>query len=82
MGNNLGLGSEFCFGKGNHCMVVEGNVRFLPFDRNTVDSTSGTFAAPVTQHTAGQELELNNKDLGTTFSGIIGNIGYAYYFKR
>jgi len=80
MGNSLGLGSEFCFGRGNHCVVVEGNVRFLPFDRNTVDSSSGTFSSGIDQFGAGQELELNGKDLGTTFSGIVGNIGYAYYF--
>ena len=84
-GSNLGflagLGAEFCFSKGKHCVLLEGNYRYLPFVRNLVDSTSGTFlSGSVDAPTVGQELEYNSVDLSTTFSGILANVGYAYSF--
>lgn len=75
-GATAGLGAQFCFTT-SHCAVIEGNVRYLPIDRNT-GSASGTLGGKITQ-TAG-ELEINSKDLGTTLSGIQGILGYKLYF--
>lgn len=75
-----GLGAEFCFGQsGDHCFGVEGNLRYLPFERNLIGSFSGTpdgFDAPI----SGGELENNNKDVATTLSGIQGVIAYQFQF--
>lgn len=86
-GNNMGflagLGAEFCFFGGNHCVDVEGNFRYLPFERLTVDSSSGTLKAGTSSGGAdasGKELEYSGADLGATFSGIMGIVGYTYYF--
>lgn len=73
-----GLGAEFCF-TDFHCVAVEGNLRYLPIERNVVDSASGThngFDSPG----AGGELENNNKDVGTTLSGLSGAINYHMTF--
>lgn len=80
MGYMAGLGAEFCF-SANHCINVEGNFRYLPFERMEADSVTGTFAAgSITTPVKGGEVELNNKDVATTFSGIMGVLGYTYYF--
>lgn len=71
-----GIGAHFCFTE-SHCLAVEGNVRYLPIERNT-GSSSGSLGGTITQ-TQG-ELELNNKDLGTTLSGIQGILGYKLIF--
>ena len=75
-----GLGAEFCFGdSGNQCIGVEGNLRYLPFERNLVGSTTGVpdgFDAP----SNGGELENNNRDVSTTLSGIQGAISYQFQF--
>ena len=76
-----GLGAQFCFTP-THCMVIEGNVRYLPIERNT-GSASGNLGGHITQPgaTGGNgELELSGKDLGTTLSGIQGVIGYKLNF--
>lgn len=73
-----GLGAEFCF-TDFHCVVIEGNIRYLPIERNVVDSSSGThngFDTP----SSGGELENNNKDVGTTMSGVMGAISYQMNF--
>jgi opacity protein-like surface antigen len=75
-GAMAGLGAQFCFTE-SHCMNIEGNMRYLPIERNT-GSASGSLGGTITQ-TAG-ELELNSKDLGTTLSGIQGIIGYKLLF--
>lgn len=85
MGNLVGLGAEFCFVSGNHCMTIEGNLRYLPFERMVVDSTSGTFdtagtPASINTPVVGQEIEVDNRDLSATFSGIMGVVGYTFYF--
>jgi len=82
IGYMAGLGAEFCFFGGSHCVNLEGGMRFLSIDRMTVDSASGTFAAPsrITQGTEGKELEINERDFGATMSGILGMIGYTLYF--
>ena len=71
-----GLGAEFCF-NANHCVSVEGNVRYLPIERNTGQGT-GTLGGQITQ-SAG-ELELNGTDLSTTLSGIHGVLSYVLHF--
>jgi hypothetical protein len=75
-----GLGVSFCFGaKDQHCVITEGNFRYMYFDRNVVSAKSGSFAAgSLSQTTPGLELELDGHDLATTMSGIQGIIGYQY----
>lgn len=74
-----GLGAEFCFTK-NHCMVVEGNLRYNPIVRNVVDSKTGSPDFDLSQDGKGQELEFANGDLQTTLSGIQGAISYTFSF--
>lgn len=71
-----GLGALFCF-TSFHCMTVEGNVRYLPMERNT-GTSSGTLGGNLTQTNG--ELEGNGQDVGTTLSGIQGLIGYKMMF--
>jgi hypothetical protein len=80
-----GIGVNFCFGaKDQHCVVTEGNTRYYRIDRNTVSSSSGTFATganpSVSQSGNGQELEIDNHDLATSMSGIQALLAYQYYF--
>ncbi len=78
-----GIGAEFCF-TDTHCLTVEGNLRYLPIERNV--STGGTCTAAndipgLSQCGAsGTELERNGKDLSTTMSGVQGLVGYTMYF--
>lgn len=75
-----GLGAEFCFSD-SHCMVLEGNLRYLPFERNKATKVSGTFAADsLTNAVDAQEVEIENRDLGTTMSGLVANLGYIFTF--
>lgn len=81
-GTIAGLGAEFCFTP-SHCMVVEGNLRYLPIQRNIVTSSSGTSnsgASGLTQYSKDNELELANSDLKTTMSGIQGGVSYSFAF--
>lgn len=71
-----GIGANFCF-TSNHCLVVEGNLRYLPIQRLT-GSANGSLGGNITQ-TAG-ELEKENVDLGVTLSGVQGIIGYRLVF--
>jgi hypothetical protein len=82
IGYMAGLGSEFCFFGGGHCVNIEGGVRFLSVDRFTADSASGTFAAPsrITQAQKDREVEINGGDLSATMSGVLGMVGYTLYF--
>jgi hypothetical protein len=85
VGYQGGIGTLFCFGqKGAHCISLEGNVRYLFIERNLVSSSTGTFSqsnpASVSQSGNGQELELDQKDLATTMSGVQGLLGYQYNF--
>jgi len=80
MGYLVGLGAEFCFMGGNHCMSVEGNVRYLSIDRLVIDSSSGGGILGLSNTSKGQELEVNDNDLQVTMSGIQGLLGYAYHF--
>lgn len=77
-GAQAGMGAEFCFTE-NHCMTVEGNVRYLPIERNLADSVSGTLTG-FSQVQANREVEYDQNDMTTTMSGIQGVLGYTYHF--
>jgi len=81
-GAQAGLGAEFCF-TDSQCIGIEGNVRYLPIERNSVDTATGTNlvgTSGLTQASAGRELEYDNNDLATTMSGIQGVISYIFNF--
>ncbi len=78
-GAMAGLGVDFCFSE-SHCVTVEGNLRYLPIERNLVTSTSGTFTSGLTGAAVGNEVEFNNSDLATTMSGLQGLVSYTMIF--
>lgn len=74
-----GIGVDFCFTP-SHCVTIEGNVRYLPIERN-VASTGCTGTVPgLSQCGSGQEVERNSKDLQTTLSGVMGVLAYTLNF--
>ncbi len=79
LGYLAGLGAEFCFLK-SHCVMIEGNYRFLEIDRVTSDSSSGTFASGSISQATG-EVEWDNKDLRISLSGIQGFVGYIFHME-
>lgn len=81
-GASAGLGAEFCFFD-DHCFNLEGNFRYLPFERNKATSASspgGWGSGSLSNAVSSEEVELNNRDLGTTMSGVLATIGYTMYF--
>ncbi len=82
LGYLVGLGVEFCFDSaGSHCLNLEANMRIHYIERNTTDEASGTFpSGSLTQAAPGAEIELDNRDLGTTMTGIQGIIGYTFHY--
>ena len=75
-----GLGVDFCFTE-THCLTVEGNLRYLPIERNLVTSGSATGVVGLTGGAAkGDEIERASRDLGTTMSGLQGQISYMVMF--
>ncbi len=82
-GGVTGLGAEFCFFD-DHCFNLEGNFRYLPFERNkatAVSATAGWASGSLTGPPAsGEEVEMNNRDLGTTLSGVLATLSYTFYF--
>jgi len=81
-GAQAGLGAEFCFTE-SQCIGIEGNLRYLPINRSTVDSLSGSFpeaSSGLSQAANGRELEYDNNDLATTMSGIQGVVSYNFNF--
>jgi hypothetical protein len=74
-----GIGADFCF-TDVHCMTVEGNLRYLPIERNVTSGGNCTSMAGITQCGGSSEVERNNKDLGTTMSGVQGAISYTMNF--
>ncbi len=75
-----GLGVDFCFTEAS-CIAVEGNLRYLPIERNLITSGSTTGLNGVnTGSNNGDEIEANSKDLGTTMSGLQGLISYTIMF--
>ncbi|MCH2533544.1 MAG: hypothetical protein MK008_03775 [Bdellovibrionales bacterium] len=93
MGSQIGAGAEFCIFGENHCLTVEGSYRYLEFKRMEIDSvrspisfnseSGGGTARGISNPTfdVGGEVEIDDRDLRTTFSGFIGLIGYTYYFE-
>ncbi len=77
-GAQAGLGADFCFTE-NHCLTIEGNVRYLPIERNVADSVSGTFNG-FSQALVSREVEYDQNDMTTTMSGIQGVLAYTYVF--
>lgn len=76
-----GIGADFCFTE-THCLTVEGNMRYLPIERNVTSGgtcTSGSMAG-ISQCGGNTEVERNNSDLGTTMSGIQGAVSYTMNF--
>jgi len=73
-----GLGVDFCFTP-EHCVSIEGNLRYLPIERNVASSASGSVPG-LSQSTNGQEVEISGGDLKTTLSGIQGSIAYTLNF--
>lgn len=74
----FGLGANFCFFDG-HCLVLEGNYRYLPIERNIVSKSSGTFTNTITG-SKDDEAEMNGRDIKTTFSGLHGILSYNMSF--
>ncbi|MGE4132436.1 MAG: outer membrane protein [Bdellovibrionales bacterium] len=81
-GSQLGLGAEFCFTPA-HCLNVEGNYRYLAFERFKVDKSSGTFdtaGGSLSQYDKGQELEVDGSDLSARMGGLMFMAGYTMWF--
>ncbi len=74
-----GLGVDFCFTE-SHCVTIEGDIRYLPIERNLATSASSSSMGGFTQTQKDKEVEINNRDLDTTMSGVMGTIAYTYYF--
>lgn len=77
-----GIGVDFCFTDA-HCLTVEGNLRYMPIERNL--TTGGNCSAAndvpgVSQCGGSSEVERDGKDLATTMSGVQGLIGYTMHF--
>ncbi|MCK6600052.1 MAG: hypothetical protein L6Q37_16930, partial [Bdellovibrionaceae bacterium] len=77
-GAQAGIGADFCFSP-NHCVTIEGNMRYLPIERSIADSVSGTLTG-FTQTELSREVEYDKNDLTTTLSGIQGVLAYTYIF--
>lgn len=76
IGETAGIGADFCFTP-THCLTVEGNVRYMPIQRNVSSGNSGNLSG-LTQ-TSG-ELEYDGNDMTTTMSGVQGAISYTMRF--
>lgn len=77
-----GIGVDFCFTDA-HCLTVEGNMRYLPVERNITSGgtcSSGTDIPGISQCGGASEVERNGADLKTTMSGVQGMIGYTMNF--
>lgn len=72
-----GIGVDFCFTP-SHCLTIEGNIRYLPIERNVASSVTGS--PGLSQAVNGQEVEINGADLKTTLSGIQGILAYTLNF--
>lgn len=74
----LGLGIDICFTK-NHCMLFEGNIRSMRFER-VISESNGSITGLTSGSSNGEEVERGNRDMYMTFSGLQTNLGYVYYF--
>lgn len=79
-GSIVGLGSEFCFTP-NHCLMVEGNYRYLTIERLRATGASGSFRSDsLSQAQKGQEVELDNNDVSVRMGGLMFVAGYTAWF--
>lgn len=74
-----GIGVDFCFTE-SHCLSIEGNLRYLPIERNIAQGTCASAISGISQCTDGKEVEVSGTDLRTTMSGVQGLIGYTMNF--
>lgn len=76
-----GIGVDFCFTDA-HCLTVEGNLRYMPIERNLSSggNCSGSAITGISQCGNSSEVERNNSDLRTTMSGVQGLVGYTMNF--
>lgn len=77
-----GIGVNFCFTDA-HCLMVEGNLRYMPIERNLSSGGSCSAAGDipgVSQCGGSSEVEINNSDMKTTMSGVQGVLGYTMNF--
>lgn len=77
-----GIGVDFCF-TDSHCLTVEGNLRYMPIERNIATGGSCSSASDipgVSQCGTNNEVERAGTDLRTTMSGVQGLIGYTMNF--
>lgn len=76
-----GVGVDFCFTDA-HCLTVEGNLRYMPIERNltTGGNCTGGAIPGVSQCGGTSEVERDGSDLGTTMSGVQGLVGYTLNF--
>ncbi len=73
-----GLGAEFMI-TDSQAIMLEGNLRYMPIQRNITSSTTGT-PSGFSQTAGGYELESNGTDTKTTLSGVYGVVGYRFIF--
>lgn len=78
-GGMAGIGVDFCVFESS-CITIEGNTRYLPIERNVVTGGTCTTGNGYSQCSNSQELEYNDKDVGTSLSGIIGAIAWTFKF--
>lgn len=79
-GASAGIGVDFCIFESS-CITIEGNTRYLPIERNVVNSAAAcTTTNGFSQCSNGNELEASSKDVKTTMSGIIGSIAWTFGF--
>ncbi|MNJ99755.1 hypothetical protein D3C87_175360 [compost metagenome] len=74
-----GIGADFCFTEA-HCLTVEGNLRYLPIERNVTTGGNCTSMSGISQCGGSKEVEHDGADLKTTMSGVQGLIGYTMNF--
>lgn len=77
-GTVVGMGAEFCFTV-NHCINLEGDYRYLNFERSLVMKSSGTFEH-LTSYDKGAEIEMDDRDLTVRMGGLMFMGGYTYWF--
>ncbi len=77
LGYQFGAGFDLFYE--SHVFSFEVGWRFFEVERNIVSSTSGA-AEEITQTSKDDELEYNNKDLGTCMTGTQLFVSYGYRF--
>lgn len=74
-----GIGVDFCFTE-VHCLTIEGNMRYLPIERNVSTGGTCTSIPGISQCGNSTEVERNSNDLKTTMSGVQGAVAYTMNF--